>query len=67
MILRPTRADLTGIEKDYAIKLKNEIIKITDGKLHFNNEYPALKELYELLNGMFETTTSGVNFIQKRN
>ncbi len=66
MIFRPTKADLEGITKDYALELKSEINKALNGKLHFTKDYPALTKLYKLLNGMFDTTTNGVNFIDTR-
>lgn len=66
MQLRVTKADLEGISKDYALQLKNEINKATGGKLYFTDEYPALTKLYKLLNGAFDSSVSGVHFIETR-
>jgi len=64
MRARVQEIDLEGIKKRDALELKNEINKATGGNLHFNNEYPQLKRLYKLLNGLFDSSHEGIHFIR---
>lgn len=57
------KIDLEDIDREEALLLRNEITKATDGKLHFGNDYPALKRLFKLLQGSFENSVSGVHFV----
>lgn len=58
--------DLHTIKRRDALELRNEINKATGGNLYFNNDFPRLKELYELLTGCFENSVSGVHTIRSR-
>lgn len=58
--------DLHTINRRDAQELRNEINKATGGNLYFNDDYPRLKELYELLTGCFESSYNGVHTISKR-
>lgn len=58
--------DLHSIKRRDALELRNEINKATGGNLYFNDDYPKLKELYELLTGCFESSHSGVHTISKK-
>jgi hypothetical protein len=58
--------DLHTITRRDALELCNEINKVTGGNLYFNDDYPHLKELYQLLNGCFQSSYNGVHTISKR-
>ncbi len=59
--------NIEGIKRDFALELKNEINKATNGKLAFMpDEYPALTKLYALLKGNFDSSVHGVHFISSR-
>jgi len=59
--------DLHSIKRSDAFELRNEILKATNNSLYFNNDYPRLKELYELLTGCFENSVNGVHTVSRRN
>lgn len=56
---------LTGIDRQFSTELKQDIDKVTRGKLFFNDDYPALKLLYRLLDGCFYNQVNGVHFIDR--
>jgi hypothetical protein len=58
--------DIHTITRRDALELKNEINKATGGNLYFNDDFPRLKEFYELLNGCFDSSVNGVHTISKR-
>lgn len=58
--------DLHTITRRDALELRNEINKATQGNLYFNDDYPHLKELDQLLSGCFESSYNGVHTISKR-
>ena len=66
MKLRIQEIDLEGITKEHANELMNEINKATDGKLYFTQDFPRLKEIYELLNSCFRSSIVNVHRIDKR-
>lgn len=53
--------DLHMIKRRDALELRNEINKATGGNLFFNDDYPRLKELYQILSGCFESSMHGVH------
>lgn len=53
--------DLHRITRRDALELKNEINKATNGNIFFNDDYPRLKELYQILNGCFDSSVVGVH------
>ena len=55
--------DLVGIKKGFALELKNEILKATKNELHFSKEYPALRSLFKLIQGSFDSSVNGVHFL----
>ncbi len=66
MKLTVTKVDIEQITSNDALELQNEIHKVTSGKLFFTDEYPRLKELFQLLNGAFNSSVNGVHHISNR-
>jgi len=60
------KIDLHTITRRDALELRNEINKATGGSLFFNDDFPHLKELYQLLQGCFDSSYNGVHTINKR-
>jgi hypothetical protein len=65
MRLKVNNVDILGIKEHEANQLQAEIIKATDNKTWFTDDFPYLKELYQLLNGAFQASQNGVHFIHK--
>lgn len=63
MKLSIEKVTIQDIDRQLAASLRNEIIKLSDGKIGLSTEYPALKELFYLLGGAFEDSKKGVHFL----
>ena len=64
MRLKIEEVSLERINRREAMSLRDEILKVTKGELHFKpKEYPSLYRLYTLLTNSFENSTNGIHFI----
>lgn len=61
MRLRIEKVSIEGITRADALALRNEIVKATGGKLHFDDGFDTLELIYDLLSGAFESSVVGVH------
>ena len=58
--------DIIDIDVYAGKGILSEINKLTEGNLKFSLDYPYLNELYDLLNGSFNSSIHKVHHISKR-
>jgi hypothetical protein len=67
MRLHVEEISLTGITREQARQIRNELLTATNGNLElYPDQYPALNELYKLITGTFESSQHGIHYISKR-